>query len=54
LFNNPIKHGYVANLNDYQHSSFHNMLEKQGREFLARQFRDYPDYNVLFLLEDYE
>ena len=30
LFNNPIKHGYVTNLNDYPYSSFHNYVEKTG------------------------
>jgi putative transposase len=54
LFNNPVKHGYVANLHDYPYSSFHNMLEKQGREFLVRQFRAYPEFKNLHLDEDEE
>lgn len=52
LLNNPIKHGYVAHLSDYQFSSFNELLEKQGREYLAKQFRDYSDYKNLKLNED--
>lgn len=52
LFNNPIKHGYVNNLRDYPYSSFNTMLEKQGRELLARQFKEYSDYKTLVLDED--
>lgn len=54
LFNNPIKHGYVADLRDYPHSSFHTMLKKQGRESLAQQFKEYPEYKNLYLDEDSE
>jgi hypothetical protein len=39
LFNNPVKHSYVSNLNDYPYSSFHDMLKNQGYEFLVQQFR---------------
>ncbi len=42
LLNNPIKHGYVENLHDYPHSSFHALFKKWGRERLAEQFRAYP------------
>ena len=52
LFNNPIKHGYVNNLNDYPFSSFHYYMEKQGREFLVNQFKNYRDYKDLTLGED--
>ncbi len=52
LFNNPIKHGYVQNLRDYPFSSFHSMLEKQGRELLQKQFKGYNDYKNLILDED--
>ncbi len=54
LLNNPVKHGYVTNLHDYRYSSFHKMLEKQGREFWVRQFRDYPEFKNLYLSEDVE
>jgi putative transposase len=54
LFNNPVKHGYVADLKNYPYSSFHSMLKKQGREFLARQFKEYPEYKNLYLDEDVE
>lgn len=53
LFNNPVKHGYVANLADYPYSSFHTTLDKLGREALAQQFKDYPEYKGLQLDEDY-
>jgi len=36
LLNNPIKHGYVTDLNNFAYSSFHKLLEKQGREILAQ------------------
>ncbi|MDD1605309.1 MAG: transposase [Methylococcaceae bacterium] len=52
LFNNPIKHGYVNNINDYPFSSFHLYLEKQGRELLIKQFKGYTDYKNLILDED--
>ena len=31
LLMNPIKHGYVQNLNDYKFSSFHTLIGKIGR-----------------------
>lgn len=52
LFNNPIKHGYVQNLHDYPFSSFHRYFEKQGRELLKNQFKNYADYKKLTLDED--
>jgi putative transposase len=52
LFNNPIKHGYVNNLHDYPFSSFHSYMEKQGRELLVKQFKEYADYKNLMLGED--
>jgi putative transposase len=48
LFNNPVKHHYVNNLMDYPFSSFHIMLEQQGRETLVNQFKAYPNYNDLY------
>lgn len=52
LFNNPVKHGYVSDLKDYPFSSFPALLLSQGREPLARQFRQYADYQTLRLDED--
>ncbi|MCX7066088.1 MAG: hypothetical protein NTW85_00065 [Methylococcales bacterium] len=52
LFNNPIKHGYVNNLCDYPFSSFHSYIEKQGRDFLVKQFKETVDYKILNLSED--
>jgi putative transposase len=47
LFMNPIKHGYVTNINDYQFSSFSSRLTKIGREAMTKQFHTYPDYQDL-------
>lgn len=52
LFNNPVKHAYVSNLNDYAFSSFRDYFEQQGRETLAAQFRTYNEYKTLFIAED--
>lgn len=52
LLNNPIKHGYVTDLNDYPYSSFHMTLEAIGRNALARQFTEHPEYKHLHLEED--
>ena len=51
LLNNPIKHGYVTNLQDYPFSSFHNLFGDKGRESLVKQFQDYPEYKTLILHE---
>ncbi|MFZ2726675.1 MAG: transposase [Methylococcaceae bacterium] len=52
LFFNPIKHGYVTNLNDYPFSSFHQFIENQGRELVVHQFKTVKDYKKLDLDED--
>lgn len=52
LFNNPVKHQYVGNLNDYPYSSFHQFLEKQGRDNLVNQFKDNSDYKKLYSDQD--
>ena len=52
LLTNPIKHGYVENLRDYPFSSFHRLLETEGRESLVKQFYDYPEYKDLKIVED--
>ena len=54
LLNNPVKHGYVTNLNDYPFSSFHQTLNREGRETLAKQFQTYPKYKMLVLREAYD
>jgi putative transposase len=51
LLYNPVKHGYTNNLNDYAFSSFHNLMMKVGREKLAWQFKEYPDYKTIVLPE---
>ena len=52
LYNNPIKHGLVTNLLDYPYSSFHSFLKQHGRNYLIKQFREYPEYKDLQLDED--
>lgn len=52
LLNNPIKHGYVNALPDYPYSSFQTLFNDLGRDALARQFKDYPEYKDLRLTED--
>ena len=52
LLYNPVKHGYTNNLNHYLFSSFHDLLTKVGRERLVRQFREFPAYKSMVLLEN--
>jgi putative transposase len=52
LLNNPVKHGYTKNLTDYPFSSFHQHIEKVGRENLRRQFSKHNQYQSLILDED--
>jgi putative transposase len=54
LLNNPVKHGYVNDLHNYQFSSFHNALLVQGAETLRRQFKEYPEFRTLTLREAYD
>ena len=53
LLNNPVKHGYVANLYEYPFSSFHATIKTQGVDSLRQQFRDYAEFRTLFLREAY-
>jgi len=52
LLFNPVKHGYVQNLQDYPFSSFHMYMASKGRESLIWQFKQYPDYKNLILHND--
>ncbi len=52
LLTNPIKHGYVTDLNDYPFSSFSDRLMKIGREAMIEQFRLYPEYQFIDDLYD--
>lgn len=54
LLMNPFKHGYVTNLHDYPFSSFHQLFADLGREGLAKQMSDYPEYKNLVLDEAHE
>ncbi|WP_305908293.1 transposase [Methylomarinum sp. Ch1-1] len=53
LFYNPIKHGYVTDLNDYPYSSFPDIMQQQGRAFLRNQFKHYADYKTLSLDDEF-
>ncbi len=51
LFMNPIKHGYVTNLNEYQFSSFSHKINEIGRYAMVKQFHIYnynPNINDIF------
>ncbi len=52
LLTNPIKHGYVSNLNDYAFSSFHELLVEKGKNVVVQQFQDYSEYKELCADED--
>lgn len=41
IHQNPVKHGYVGKLTDYQFSSIHKWLEELGKEWVADCFRDH-------------
>ena len=53
LYNNPIKHGYVTNLNDYPFSSFHQQIKTNGRDNMIKQFKNYPEYKTILIDDDY-
>ena len=53
LFYNPVHHGYVADLKRYPYSSFSRLIERQGREALAAQFRDHPELRALRIDDDF-
>jgi putative transposase len=44
---NPVKHGYVRDLNDWPYSSFHDLMAARGREHLVAQFKAFPDFRAL-------
>jgi putative transposase len=52
LLNNPIKHDYVTNLNDYPFSSFQSYLNQIGRTNLVKQFYENTEHNKLEIEED--
>ena len=52
LLYNPVKHGYTENLKDYLYSSFNETFLRVGREKLVGQFRRYPEYKGLTLVEN--
>ena len=42
IHQNPVKHGYVEKLTNYQFSSIHKWIESAGKEWLADCLREYP------------
>lgn len=54
LLNNPYNHGYVADLKDWEWSSFHEHYKDQGKEQLRKIFLEHIDYKTLNLKEDQE
>jgi putative transposase len=52
LLHNPVKHGYTDNLYNYPFSSFHQHINKTGRESLYQHFIKHKDYHTLVLDED--
>ncbi len=51
LLYNPVKHGYVTDLNAYPFSSFKTVFEELGRENLVKQFQKYAGYKELVMKE---
>jgi len=39
---NPVKHSYVKNMNEYEFSSIHHFLREKGKEWVVDCFRKYP------------
>jgi putative transposase len=52
LLYNPVKHGYVSDLKDYPQSSFQGLFQALGKERLAEQIRDRPDFRMLEVMGD--
>jgi len=52
---NPIKHGYVEDLKDYNWSSFHVLFDEFGHDYLSERFRryGYKDLRIDFEDDDY-
>jgi len=42
IHHNPIKHGYVKNMEDYKFSSYNEWVNKEGKEWLNSCFELYP------------
>jgi putative transposase len=53
LLYNPVRHGYVTDLKDYAFSSFHGLLQRQGRDALAKQFRSFPGFRSMDAMDDF-
>lgn len=48
---NPVKHGYASKLEDYQFSSYHQLVADKGGTAVELQFREYPQYKDCILRE---
>jgi putative transposase len=42
IHHNPVKHGYVARMEDYEYSSYKKWLEEKGVEWINDAFEKYP------------
>ena len=42
IHHNPVKHGYVEQMEDWPFSSYRYYFENQGEEWLMDAFRQYP------------
>ena len=42
IHNNPVKHGYVKQWQDWQFSSVHWYLQENGHDWLLSQWRAFP------------
>jgi putative transposase len=42
IHNNPVKHGYVNEMGDWDYSSYQYYLEKYGKEWMADVLAQYP------------
>lgn len=42
IHHNPVKHGYVSRMEDYEFSSYNYWLKRKGKEWLNSCFETYP------------
>jgi putative transposase len=42
IYNNPVKHGYAKQWQDWQYSSVHSYLQQNGRDWLLSHWRTFP------------
>ena len=47
IHHNPVKHGYVSDMRDYQFSSYHDWCKKKGEDWILSCFETYPILDFL-------